>query len=335
VSFSTEGWTFVPLIDTQQVVRLFVFRDDNTPAPGEISGLLYQRDAAGAWIADAWENAFHEDMFAAVIVIADLDPEQAFTYFPKDVDAALIDAAIAEAVTPEPFSMGLFENDPLHPLMLALADPEPVLNALEGSGYPALATIGGASVSGPTPGTPGGPSVPVPGLNPCLLSTTALLDAIEGAFEEYEASGADFLTTFRARCGGGCTARIRSVVTNAAGPASCSPWRATRGPYGNSDNCTAQCNYERTVTSVQTRKVTIICSDCTRIDCTDTRTRTTEQSVIRTSFSMQPLCKSSAVTCDLSNPPNIVCNHASFLVLFPGYGWGSWSTNCTVAYQCP
>jgi hypothetical protein len=263
-------------------------------------------------------------MFGHLVSHLHLDAEDTFTYAYAYLDAQAFDIAVAEDNPPEPFTGGLYESDPLQPVVRALADPEPLLAALESHGHPAVASVGGAA-SGTEPADP---AEPVPGN--CLRSVSGLLSAIAEGIEVEEAGIATFTTTLQNNCG--CVAGV-TTQTNPPSEPSCSPWVVTNGPI-ESGACTAYCVYSRSVTSVQTRDYTILCANCDTHNCSESRVRTRNQVANGPNFSTAPSCTGAMSSCGAGGPPVANCEFGFFYDVL-GLGWSSWSNGgCTVANYC-
>ena len=148
-----DGWGIVALVEDGQTEALVLLRLEPAPVPGaNISAVLAERTETG-WSASAWTD---DDPHAVIGWIS-----QEFG-LPEPTDESepwlfdYIDPAVALTVAPteapEPFAEGVLLSSPWAGLVSALAEPMPVLEALEHLGQPTAASAGTATGPATQPG---------------------------------------------------------------------------------------------------------------------------------------------------------------------------------------
>lgn len=250
-----DGWGIIALVDGgpngAQTEALVLMRLGPAPVPGaNISAVLAERTATG-WSASAWvdddPNAVAWWLSQTFALPAPTDEGEPWLFPYIDPEVAL---TVAPAEAPEPFGEGVLLASPWSALVAALAEPLPVVAALEELGQPAAASAG--TVSGPI-GEPGvGPIDECGGLH--IISPEQVWSAIAAGIDAEIAepgTGDQAMDDFLAiAC---CWKRTVVRRTNP-------PWTCATGPFPGGGG--AVCSYNGcTRTVIETR--TTINWDCT------------------------------------------------------------------------
>jgi len=133
VRFDTIGWTFAPaVVGESEVIGFLSWTDTNTVGQN-ISLLWYEYDQyQDGFTTFAWK---HDDVGAAAHWLREeFQNEQLFNW-DDQLQSFMIDADPTLIISPQLFTEGLFENDPLVPVIEAADDPAPVLGTLTDIGY--------------------------------------------------------------------------------------------------------------------------------------------------------------------------------------------------------
>lgn len=276
VSIEMEGWAYVPVLaDTDQSVEAIVALRINDP-DAAISALYCERDAAGNWRAEAWGDVPMEEVAASIFdsLGAELEDgtlEEMYDAWPIDLDQALLLDAMSAPIGPVAFGDGVALGDPFEQIVQTYPQ---ILDPLEQTGYPAVATLSGNAVTGGT--FTSNPISPQP-IDDCLRASE-LLDALFVGFEASAIDGVVVDAAFAAASlaiNGNCACRVRITNTYTPWVYTCGTWTMTSGPNQNGTTC--HYSFQRSVSGTRSRTRTKTFSNCTTAVCNQVCSKTGTQ----------------------------------------------------------
>jgi hypothetical protein len=145
VKFDSVDWTFIPATTTSGEILGFLSWTDSEVVGQNISLLWYEYDLnTGDFLTFAWK---HADIGAAAIWLRMNYSEEYMFAQNSDLPDFIAVADALNIVDPKLFTGGLFDDDPLVPVITASQDPQPVIDALASIGYAVAPTISGMSVA--------------------------------------------------------------------------------------------------------------------------------------------------------------------------------------------
>jgi hypothetical protein len=289
-SVEYEGWIYLPVFEPTnplsppgagpELDAIVALRDDGTTAV--VTGLWCEPDGSGNWTAMAWETSVPEEIASYVFDYVGGDPsdgslEDLVLTWPVDLDPTLQLSFHGSPVVPVAFGDGVKIGDPYEPLV---ASNPGVLAPLESSGYAAVSTLSGSTI---TAGTFTNAGPPTPHDDDCI-AVYQLLNALQEAFESSKKDVTIISNTFvdavdaaaienNQACG--CTV-VTVNVSDTGWVDTCGPWTQVAGPTAVGTDC--RYKWQRDVTGTRTRVRRHRYSNCTWVTCTQTKVRTGVQS---------------------------------------------------------
>lgn len=320
ISYEIDDWAYVPVITSGDVEAIVALRIVDSTSP--INALWCEQAADGSWSSKAWESTFPEEVASYVLdyvgaSINDDSLDDMMYMWPIELDPATLADFISNPVQPKPFGDGVYIGDALESVVF---DYPQVLEPLAQTGYPALSSISGSTI---TTGTFGGVGIdpqPTPGGG--CVTASELLDVLTAAFGASQTDGQLVDQVFEVEyglanegCGGGCTVRTR-VTASTAWVYTCGIWTSTGFTQGQTE-CVF--HFSRPVTGTRTRTLTHTFANCTTATCLQTNTRTgTQTANTLTVHAIGVLCAGPGPT-----PTGVVCKCPSifFINLCTTSGW--------------
>ena len=231
-----DGWEMVAVVDNGDVESLFLFRVDESPAPGNINAIWAQRGIAGDWWADAWPGSTRgEAVMWAVENLGLMAPQISIDAWPMDWAQDETFGVLA-APDPVPYGDGMALSSPFAPMISSVDEPMLMLQVLEVLGEPAAASLATAG------GTPGGGIEPAPDPEPgpgpgdCEQVRTseqvwqAVAEGIEAELIA-EGAGADAFDNSIGLSGACCWPRTFKSRPGAWSAWTCGGWSASSSGY--------------------------------------------------------------------------------------------------------
>ena len=241
-------WTLVPTLLDGKVESFLALRED-MPMGGNLTAVWYRKVAAADGTA-SWESRAFTDQDQSKAVRA---VKEALSLADSTDESWPVAVAEVAAAGLERLVRGVLETDALAPLVAELADPKPIVEMLEDTGWktawvgPLEAVAPGLDPSTVEPETDGCPQAVV-------------LDALEGIALRWDAEVPSSISIEDLAC----VAVGAYPICTTEGPAQpwipsvgwdCGPWtlETMRTPL---HNCETQCNYTREVSRRRFRKIT-------------------------------------------------------------------------------
>ncbi len=244
VRFDTANWTFAPAVTPSGEILGFLSWAEEEVIGDNVSLLWYARGTEGEWVTWGWK---HDDIGAAAIWLRDSLEESSLFLHDHEIPDFIWLADPDAVQAPSLLSGGLFESDPLAPMVAVASDPSTLLDALVNIGYEAAPTVSGMQTVAPIGGggtTPIGPH-PIP--NDCLRdaggAVQMMLNDLLARAESLLETGED-LPAGRA-CAWPCTCTTTVVIAPSG------PW--TSAPYTISTGGQQECRFSQPATRTVTK----------------------------------------------------------------------------------
>ena len=254
VRFETVDWVFVPAIAGNDEILGFLSWTDTNVIGQNISLIWYEYDVNdGSFATFAWK---HADVGAAALWLRQNFSEEHFFSMNDELPDFISVADSLYIVAPKPFTNGLFDDDPLVPVVNSADDPQLVVDTLSAIGYEAAPSVSGMSVSVGGNGFVQIGAHPVPIDVACIVAAGSLeammLNDLYNRAQSFVVFGVD-LPDNRS-CGWPCT--CSSTVAHTAVPP---------GTWTVATNTTT-CRYSRPANKVTTYTgdTWLLCNNCAR-----------------------------------------------------------------------
>jgi len=253
VSFETVDWVFVPAVAENGEIFGFLSWTDTALIGQNVSLLWYEYDENdGSFTTFAWK---HPDVGAAALWLrGDYSEEMMFVHNDELPDFIAV-ADAANITAPKPFTNGLFEDDPLAPVIESADNPQIIIDALASIGYEAAPSISGMIVATGESGSVQVGQNPVPIDVACVVAAGSLEAMMLNDLYNRTKSFVDFGIDLPGNrsCSWPCTCTTTVIYTPTG------PWVGAPSPVN-----PAVCLYSRpsTRTTTKTGDTWFLCVSC-------------------------------------------------------------------------